>query len=103
MLQSLIERSGVPDSEDAVLGLASRPGDRPTLLDRQAHLHIAAGLDPGPDDLAVALHRVAVAEEEERAGDENRETHAAPGGEAAIVHIAAVPVARGGGDRLPLR
>ena len=44
----------------------------------------------GADDLAIALRRVAIAEEEQGARRRHREGHGRAGAEAAVVHVAAV-------------
>src|SRR5262249_28817622 len=73
VLQRLVERTGIADREDLTLVLAARPYQLLLLFDRQPHLDLVAGLDAGADDLAVALHRMAVAEEEQRAFHRHRE------------------------------
>src|SRR5438094_78457 len=105
MLDGLVERAGVPDRHHERLVLGARPADRLAFqhLDRELDVH--RHLDPGADDLAVALERVAVADVQEAALGEDREVDDDALAEAAIVHVAAVrdvvpvPVVAAGVDR----
>src|SRR2546421_9293450 len=103
MLDGLVERAGVPDRHHERLVLGARPADRLAFqhLDRELDVH--RHLDPGADDLAVALERVAVADVQEAALGEDREVDDDALAEAAIVHVAAVLARSCARDRLSLR
>ncbi len=66
MLQCLVERPGIADRENVAVCAATRPDDR--LLFRRCRTVTSKVVSmAGPDDLAVALYGVAIAEEEEGA------------------------------------
>src|SRR5690606_14929530 len=81
--------------------LAARPSDRPPLAQVDGERDLHRCLDTGAADLPVTLHRMTIAEMEERALDEHRQVHRHALAEPAIVHIAAVLGRRVARDRLP--
>lgn len=102
VLQRLVQRTGIAEGEDIALGLAAGPGDA-TLLDRQAEGDLETGLDPGADDLAVALKGMGIPQEEQRTGGRDRKPDRGTWAEAPVVHVAAMLARGGGGDRLAHR
>ncbi len=100
MLRGLVERAGVADGHDPVLVLRARPADLFVFQDPQRHLHVQRDLNPRSHNLAVALHGVAIAEEEQRTGFEHRKVNRRPACESSIVHVAAVLGRRRGRNRL---
>src|SRR5207249_9559695 len=90
VLDGLVERPRVADRHDERAVVGARPADPLALDDLERELDVHRDLDPGPDDLAVALERVTVADVEERALRRNREVDGDALAEAAIVHVAAL-------------
>jgi len=99
VLESLIEGTRIPDREEVVLALASRPRAAFALEDRNREFHVHRDLESGPDDLTVPLERVPVAQEEEGPGNEDREERGCLWPVATVVHVPAMPARRGRADR----
>ena len=72
-----------------------------TLLDDvDRELDVERRLESGADDFALALPRMSVAHEEQRASNVDRQHHFDAGIEAGVVHVAAERAGRRGRDRL---
>jgi hypothetical protein len=100
VLQRLVERTRVARGED-VRRRSRRAATRCAAASAdQRERHFAGDLDAGAHDLARALHGVAVAQAEERAGNQHREIDRDAGAKAAVIHVAAVLCGGRCGDRL---
>ena len=85
------------------VGLEARPADRFFLHEIDRELDVERRLEPRPRDLAFALPRVAVAEEQERARLVHRQHHADARAHRRVVHVAAERARHGRRDRFLAR
>lgn len=103
VLHTLIQRASVATGEDILFVFPARPTNPLALAQLDSELHIKRDLDACPDDLAVALGGVPIADVEERPRDKNREIDRHALDKTIVIHVAAMLRGSGRGDCLPAR
>ena len=103
LLQGFDQRALAAEHHHVRVVLEPRPLDRRLLDELHGELDIHRGLEAGADDFAFALQRVAVADEQQRAGFVDRQHHLHALVEARVVHVAAERARCAGCDRFLAR